>query len=121
MRVAAEEEREGIDFVVVGWDRGFTYSKLAGGHLALAAGARFIATNRDATYPDAGGKTLPGSGSLVAALVTCSGQEPITIGKPEPYSLELILRMAGASPQECMVIGDRIDTDLGIGKAVGAR
>src|SRR5688572_30368183 len=56
---SAEEGK--IDYVVVGWDRGVTYAKLAEAHRAVVeSGARFIATNRDATYPDAGGRTLPG-------------------------------------------------------------
>ena len=111
-----------IDFVVVGWDRSATYAKLADAHRAIVeSGAVFIATNRDATYPDAGGKTLPGSGALVAALATCTGIEPIVIGKPEPFTLELILQSAGAAPRDCVVVGDRLDTDILIGKRVGAQ
>ncbi len=121
MRVVEYSEDQPIDFVVSGWDRQFSYQKLSEGHLAIARGAQFIATNRDATYPDAGGRTLPGSGALVAALETCSGVTPLTIGKPEPYTLELIIRQARASPGQCLVIGDRLDTDIGIGKAVAAK
>jgi phosphoglycolate/pyridoxal phosphate phosphatase family enzyme len=110
-----------IDYVVSGWDRQFTYAKLAEAHLATGRGATFIATNRDATYPDSGGRTLPGSGAIVASIETCTGVVPKTIGKPEPYSLELILRLAGTGPEECMVIGDRLDTDIGIGKRVGTK
>ncbi len=121
MRTVPYEEDKWIDFVVVGWDRQFTYRKLADAHLAVASGARFIATNRDPTYPDAGGRTLPGSGSLVASLVTCSGKEPLTIGKPERYTLELLLKSAGVSPQECTVVGDRLDTDIALGKNVGTK
>ena len=118
-----ESASEGqIDYVVVGWDRSATYAKLAEAHRAVVeAGAQFIATNRDATYPDAGGRTLPGSGALVAALATCTGVEPVVIGKPEPFTLELILRLAGATPADCLVVGDRLDTDILIGKRVGAR
>src|SRR2546423_12280512 len=117
------ESSEIIDphFVLSGWDRQFTYTKLAHAQQYIQRGAVFIATNRDATYPDSGGRTLPGSGALVAALETCSGVIPLVIGKPEPYTLELILRRAGARPDECLVIGDRLDTDIAIGKAVGTR
>lgn len=121
MKMVEYGEETPIDYVVVGWDRQFTYRKLMEAHRAIAHGAAFIATNRDATYPDAGGRTLPGSGALVAAVETCSGVTPRTIGKPEPYTLELILRMANAAPQDCLVIGDRLDTDIALGKRVGAQ
>ena len=119
VRDSAEEGK--IDYVVVGWDRSATYAKLAEAHRAVTeSGAQFIATNRDPTYPDAGGRTLPGSGALVAALVTCTGVEPMVIGKPEPYTLELILGMAGTPADQCVVVGDRLDTDVLIGNRVGA-
>jgi phosphoglycolate/pyridoxal phosphate phosphatase family enzyme len=121
MKIVDYREDAPIDYVVAGWDRGFTYRKLAEAHLAITRGARFIATNRDATYPDTGGRTLPGGGSLVAAIETCTGVRPFTVGKPEPYTLELILRLAGAAPAECVVVGDRLDTDVALGKRVGAR
>jgi len=121
MRIVDYSEKETADYVAVGWDRQFSYEKLANAHISISRGSKFIATNRDATFPDAGGRTLPGSGSLVAALVTSTGVQPIAIGKPEPYTLDLILRRTGVSPDQCMVIGDRIDTDIAIGKRVGAR
>lgn len=114
-------EETPIDYVVVGWDRQFTYHKLTEAHRAILRGATFIATNRDATYPDADGRTLPGGGTIVAAVETCTGVAPRVIGKPEPYTLQLILRRAHAAPADCLVIGDRLDTDIALGKRVGAR
>ncbi|MEP6753923.1 MAG: HAD-IIA family hydrolase [Chthonomonadales bacterium] len=111
---------EKCDIVVAGWDRQFSYSKLAAAHRLITEGALFIATNRDVTYPDAGGKTLPGGGSIVAAIETCSETAPITIGKPEVYTLNLILKMAQKTPEDTVVIGDRIDTDIAIGRRVSA-
>jgi HAD superfamily hydrolase (TIGR01450 family) len=118
--VEYDEERR-IDFVVAGWDRQFSYAKMAEAHFAIGRGARFVATNRDVTYPDAGGRTLPGGGAIVASIEACTGVTPVTIGKPEPYTLDLLLRTAGASRDECLVIGDRLDTDIAIGRRVGAR
>lgn len=107
------------DYVIVGWDRAFTYQKLALAHAQIMGGARFIATNRDATYPDAGGRTLPGGGSLVAAVETCTGTTPQTVGKPEPASLRMLLEAAAMPPERCVVVGDRLDTDIAIGKRTG--
>jgi len=121
LRLVEYSEETPIDYVVVGWDRQFTYHKLTEAHLAILRGATFIATNRDPTYPDAGGRTLPGGGAIVAAVETCTGVVPRTIGKPEPHTLQLILRRANAAPTECLVIGDRLDTDIALGKRVGAR
>ncbi len=121
MRIVEDVAIEQPDYVVAGWDRGFTYVKLASAHTAITNGATFIATNRDKTYPDSGGRTLPGGGAIVSAIETCTGVVPRTIGKPEPYTLEIILRRAGVSAGDCLVIGDRLDTDIAIGKAVGAR
>lgn len=117
------EFREGmqVDYVVVGWDRHLTYDKLSQAHGAIVrGGATFVATNRDATYPDADGKTLPGGGSIVASVATSTGVEPRTIGKPEPYTLQSILEKTGARPEQCLVIGDRLDTDIAVGRRVGA-
>ncbi len=119
--VANEREAADADYVVVGWDRDFTYAKLAAAHTAIMNGAEFIATNRDASYPDAGGKTLPGGGSLVAAVATSTGVTPRTIGKPERYMLDLLLSHTSVDPANCTVIGDRLDTDVDIGRRVGTR
>lgn len=121
MRILDYSEDVQFDFVVSGWDRQVNYWKLAHAHLAVKKGAQFIATNRDATYPDAGGRTLPGSGAVVAALECCTGVTPLTIGKPETFMLDLILKQTGAQASDCLVIGDRLDTDIGIGKRAGAR
>lgn len=112
---------EQIDYVIVGIDRQFTYDKLRFAHAAVTRGhAEFIATNRDATFPMEVGE-IPGGGSLVAALACATGREPITIGKPEPHAYEAILRSAGVSAAESIMVGDRLDTDIAVGKRAGAQ
>ncbi|MCX6361376.1 MAG: HAD-IIA family hydrolase [Armatimonadetes bacterium] len=119
--IATKADEPNVTLVIVGWDRQFTYDKLAAAHgYIVRGGARFIATNRDATYPDAGGRTLPGGGSIVAAVATCAGVEPQTIGKPEPHALLLMLEPDGLRLDECLVIGDRLDTDIALGRRWGA-
>ena len=121
MSVVEFEECPTVDYVVVGWDRSFTYKKLTSAHLAIENGAKFIATNRDATYPDANNKTLPGSGAIVAAVATCTGVDPFVIGKPETFCLNLILESSDYTASDTIVIGDRLDTDIYCGNAAGAR
>ncbi len=61
-----------VDAVVVGWNRDFDFDRLRRAADAVRAGARFVATNLDPTYPAANG-LLPGAGSLVAAVATAGG------------------------------------------------
>ena len=109
-----------IDYVVVGIDRKFTYDKLRFAHAAIMRGhAQFIATNRDATFPMETGE-IPGGGSLVAALATATGREPVTIGKPETHAYEAILAAAKVTAADSVMIGDRLDTDIAVGRRSGA-
>ena len=119
--ICADEEPDAkIDFVVVGLDRDFNYRKLARAMRAIRDGAEFIATNRDATFPVESGDLLPGGGSLVAALVTAVGREPVLIGKPETYAMQKVLDQTGARPDQTIVVGDRLDTDIEAGNRIGA-
>jgi phosphoglycolate/pyridoxal phosphate phosphatase family enzyme len=109
-----------IDYIIVGIDRQFSYDKLRFAHAAITRGhAEFIATNRDATFPMEIGE-IPGGGSLVAAVATATSREPITIGKPETHAYEAILRSAGVSAAQSTMVGDRLDTDIAVGKRAGA-
>jgi 4-nitrophenyl phosphatase len=112
-------EPSGIDFVVVGLDRNFNYHSLFCAQQAILRGAMFVATNRDGQYPIENGRVSPGAGTMVAALQACTDITPIVVGKPEPLGLETILRMANATPEEAVMIGDRLDTDILCGNRVG--
>jgi phosphoglycolate/pyridoxal phosphate phosphatase family enzyme len=119
--VADSVPPETIDYVVVGIDRQFTYDKLRFAHAAITRGhAQFIATNRDSTFPMETGE-IPGGGSIVAALATATGREPLTIGKPETHAYEEILQVAGVPVAQSVMIGDRLDTDIAVGNRVGAQ
>jgi 4-nitrophenyl phosphatase len=108
------------DFVVVGMDRGVTYAKLKRAALLIRAGARFIATNPDTTFPSPEG-LVPGAGALLAALQVSTGIKPIVIGKPEPTCFELALEKLGVSASRAAAVGDRLDTDIEGGRRAGMR
>lgn len=111
-----------VDAVVVGLHRTVTYDGINHAMQLIRAGASFIATNRDATYPLEGGKVIPGAGTVVAAVATAAEQEPqVVIGKPNPFLVQIILEASGALPEEALVIGDRMDTDIAAGTAAGCR
>ncbi|MHC1591337.1 MAG: HAD-IIA family hydrolase [Candidatus Helarchaeales archaeon] len=101
-----------VDFVVVGLDRDFNYEKLTIALHHLLNGADFIATNDDPSLPTEG-LPLPGAGSMVSALMTCSGRKPsLVIGKPNPFGIKLILEMECCPPEKAVIVGDRVTTDI---------
>jgi HAD superfamily hydrolase (TIGR01450 family) len=110
----------GVDTVVVGLDLEFTYGKLAVAAEAARSGARFVATNRDPIYPMEHG-LMPGAGAVVAAIVTASGVEPVSIGKPGPLLLEVAAHALGRPVAEAVMIGDSLITDIPAAIEVGAR
>jgi len=118
LRVVKRPGQRPIDYVVVGMDRRFTYRKLHEAQQTVRAGAKLIATNRDATYP-VEGNVIPGGGSIVAAVATASECEPVLIGKPSRRSGELILSCAGVSADQALMVGDRLETDIETGRRCG--
>ncbi len=95
------------DAVLVGlaWD--LTYDRLTAAVQAVLGGARFIATNGDPVYPTETG-LRPGAGSIVAAVATATGIEPIVAGKPHAPQAELVRARSGT---EGMMVGDRPGSD----------
>jgi phosphoglycolate/pyridoxal phosphate phosphatase family enzyme len=118
VRVVRRPGKRPIGYVVVGMDRRFTYRKLHEAQQAILRGAEFIATNRDATYP-VERNVIPGGGSIVAAVATAAEREPLLIGKPSPRAGELILRHAGVTAEQALLVGDRLETDIAMGLLAG--
>lgn len=91
---------------------------LAEAALAIRAGALWVATNTDPTLPSERG-LLPGNGSMVAALRSATGGQPVVAGKPaRPLMEDALARLSSTAP---LVVGDRLDTDIAGARAVGAR
>ncbi len=101
--------------VVVGLHRGFDFDELDRASAAVRDGARFVATNLDATYPVPGGM-IPGSGAIAAAVATAAGRAPEVAGKPERPMVDLIRKRFGATG---IVVGDRPSTDGVLAAALG--
>jgi 4-nitrophenyl phosphatase len=106
------------EIVVLGMDRTLTYDKLRRATLLIRAGASFIATNPDTTFPTPEG-LVPGAGALIAAVTSATGIRPLVIGKPEPACFELALEKMGTCAGETAAIGDRLDTDIEGGHRAG--
>ncbi len=108
----------GVDVVVSGLDRGFTYQTLAIAQRALLAGAAFYGTNADPMLPNDAGFD-PGAGSILQAIATASGRVPVIVGKPARHMIDLGLARLGTPLGETLMIGDQIETDIVAGHAAG--
>ncbi|MBM4143751.1 MAG: HAD-IIA family hydrolase [Lentisphaerae bacterium] len=108
------------EYVVVSFDREFTYAKLKLAAGFIHAGAKYVATNPDAFLKTEHG-TVPGTGAIVAAVSAATGAAPLVIGKPGRLIVDMALRRLGASPGEALVVGDNVTTDIAAGGAAGVR
>jgi len=118
-RLARNNKRK-IDFVIVGMDRHFRYHDLYTAQQAIMKGALFVASNADSTYPVEGG-VLPGAGTMVSAIRTASSTKPVIVGKPNTFMLKEILREASVSAKKAIMVGDRFETDILLGKRCGLK
>jgi HAD superfamily hydrolase (TIGR01450 family) len=105
------------DAVVVGRSLKLDYDELAELNTAIRAGARFVATNADPTFPTPNG-LVPGAGALIAYLTTASSRQPEIAGKPHPASAALVRSRYG---QPDVMVGDQPSTDGEFAKLTGAR
>lgn len=104
-----------FDAVALGIALDFDYRSMTSAMRAIRDGARFIATNDDATFPDADG-LLPGNGALVAAIAACAERPPEIAGKPHaPIAAFVRERLGGTG----IMVGDRPETDGLFATSVG--
>jgi HAD superfamily hydrolase (TIGR01450 family) len=112
--IPSEETRP--DAVVVGRTTDLSYDLLAAASTAIRAGARFVATNADATLPTPDGP-VPGAGAIVAFIQVASGVAPEVAGKPHGAAAAFVKARLGPVG---VVVGDRPDTDGQFAAAIGA-
>jgi len=116
LRQKGREERQNADFVVIGEGPGLDFETLTTGiNLILKQGARLVVTNPDINVDasiDGEHRILPGGGALVAPFAAATGQQPVIIGKPEPLLYRMALERLDCAPENCLMIGDRPDTDI---------
>lgn len=95
--------------VLQGFRESICWADLTEAAYAINAGAEYIATNLDTTLPRERGMAV-GNGSLVAAVVSATGVQPLSAGKPEPEIFRLAAERAGA--HNPIAVGDRLNTDI---------
>jgi glycerol 3-phosphatase-2 len=101
---------DGVDAVVVGFDRGADYKKLKDASVLVERGVALVASNADPSFPAPGGESWPGAGALLAVIETTTGTRGEVFGKPEAPLFERALASAGGGRP--LVVGDRLDTDI---------
>ena len=106
------------DYVVLGETRTYSFEAITRAIRLVEGGARFIATNPDATGPSPGGP-LPATGSVAALITRATGKAPYFIGKPNPLMMRSALRTLEAHSETTTMIGDRMDTDIIAGLEAG--
>jgi len=106
------------DFVVLGETRTYSFQNITQAVQLIDQGARFVATNPDATGPSPEGP-LPATGSVAALLTEATGQEPYFVGKPNPVMIRSGLNRIGAHSESTAMVGDRMDTDVVAGIEAG--
>ena len=109
-----------VRWVVIAFDRTFDYAKL---NVALQAvrrsNARLIATNPDRTCPVEGGE-IPDCAGMIAAVEAVTGRTvEAIVGKPSPIILEVALAALGLDARDAVIVGDRLETDMTMGKRLG--
>jgi HAD superfamily hydrolase (TIGR01450 family) len=120
--IRMSEDPAEIDVVVASYDRTFTYAKLqiAFDALWFHKRARLVATNPDRFCPFPGGRGEPDCAAIVAAIEACTGvQCEANAGKPYPTMLKAAVKGLGVEFGDCMMVGDRLSTDIKMGVDAG--
>jgi NagD protein len=106
------------DFVVLGETRTYSFEAITTAIRLILAGARFIATNPDATGPSKDGP-MPATGAIAALITKATDREPYIVGKPNPMMFRSAMNQIDAHSETTAMIGDRMDTDIIAGMEAG--
>ena len=107
-----------IDCLLVGFDTELTFQKLEDACILLGRGVDYIATNPDWVCPTWYG-SVPDCGSVCGMLLRATGRQPQVIGKPQPAMALLALEHSGFPPEQAVMVGDRLYTDIASGVNAG--
>lgn len=112
---------EEAEVLLLGRDPTMTYDDLTDALQVLVQGGRLLALNVDPRVPVEGGRMLPGTGAIAAALSYASGVPAEVVGKPSRVFFETALRRLAADPARALIVGDTLDADVAGGAAAGLR
>ncbi len=117
--LSVTDEIAAADALVVSIDREFDYDDLCTALWALDRGIPFIGTDPDVVIP-APERDVPGSGAVIRAVAGVAEREPdAVLGKPSDPAIDLVREYLPYPPERCLVVGDRLDTDVALGNRAG--
>jgi len=114
-----ETESSRPQSVVVGFDTELTYEKLNRACAWIRRGVPFVATHPDVVCPVENGEFLPDCGAITAAITAATGVQPKVLGKPYVEMLQGLQQRLGARAEEMVLVGDRLTTDIQMGRRFG--
>ncbi len=115
--------RDNPEMVILLRDTRFTYGRLERAANALMQGVRLLVANADFSHPGLGGRVVPETGALLAALTAVTRELPAgheLIGKPGPMLFYRACAILNIDPHQAVMIGDNPDTDIAGAAGVGA-
>ncbi|MGW8251427.1 MAG: HAD-IIA family hydrolase [Anaerolineales bacterium] len=118
--LVTQSDYQSASYVVIGMDRRLTYDKLKGASLAIRAGAHFISSNPDPSYPD-GEHVVPASGAVQAALEASTGRRARVTGKPALPGFRMALDILGSEIDRTGMLGDQPEIDIQGASSAGMR
>lgn len=111
-------DEESADVVITSFDTSLTYEKLNNACRLLRGGAEYLSTHPDTTCPTENG-SVPDSGAIAALCTAATGKTPTYFGKPHRETIEMIAEATGIASSEMCIFGDRLYTDIALGKRFG--
>jgi HAD superfamily hydrolase (TIGR01450 family) len=110
----------GVDVLLGSWTDEFHYQDMVDALRAVDDDTVFLGTDPDVTFPGDDGKPTPGSGAIIQAIAGVVERNPDQVlGKPSTVAAEAALERLGHPAQECLVVGDRLNTDIRMGQQAG--
>ena len=113
------ERPERTDLVLISLDRGLSYEKIHFAYHAARAGAKVMATNPDLVCPMPGDEIVDAGATIAALEALLRRRIDGVIGKPSPIMVGVVAERLKLPPEACLIVGDRLETDIAMGKAAG--
>jgi HAD superfamily hydrolase (TIGR01450 family) len=118
--LSVTDEPDAADVLVTSWTSEFDFADMRDALAVFDEETTFLGTDPDRTFPMEGGTVVPGSGAIIGSVAAVVGAQPDAIlGKPSNTAQEAALERLDAEASECLVVGDRLDTDLKMGDRAG--
>ena len=114
------DDPNAADVLLASWSAEFKYEDMRRALVASGPDVPFYGTDPDRTFQVSSDELVPGSGAVIGAVAATVGREPDAIfGKPSIEAQRIAIDRLGVPPEECVIIGDRLDTDLQMGQQTG--